>query len=82
MASKEDLRRLDSSILAVLCKQVAENTAIDNDTAERAWKLNREWAMLMVQLTPQPSDYKLNDKLRDDERKLVVKMADFLATVL
>jgi hypothetical protein len=82
MASKEDLQRLDSSILAVLCKKVAEDTAIENEAAEKAWKLNREWALLMIRLTPQPIDYKVNDQLREEEKKLVIRMADFLATVL
>lgn len=82
MASREDLQRLDTTILAVLCQQVADNPAVDNQTAEKAWQLKRKWVLLQIERTPQPSDYKLNDQLIEQERKLAIQMADFLATVL
>lgn len=83
MPSKEDLQRLDSTVLAVLCQQVADNPAMDNQTAEKAWQLKRKWVLLQIERTPQPSDYKVNDQLvEEEERKLAVQMADFLAKVL
>jgi hypothetical protein len=73
---------LDSSILSVLCKKVAEDTAVSDETADKAWKFYCEWALLMIKLTPQPTDYKVNDQLRNEEKKLVTRMADFVTTVL
>lgn len=63
MPSKEDLQRLNSIVLAVLCQQVADNPAIDNQTAEKAWQLKRQWVLLQIELTPPPHDYKVNDRL-------------------
>jgi hypothetical protein len=82
MASKEDLQRLDTIILAVLCQQVADNPTIDNQVAEKAWQLKRKWVMLQIERTPQPADYKLNDQLIEQEKKLGIQMANFLAIVL
>jgi hypothetical protein len=81
MANKQDLERLDSPILAVLCQQVADANK-DADTAEKAWQLKREWALLMIRRTPPPPQYKLNEQLKDEKQELVKRMAEFPAGVL
>jgi hypothetical protein len=81
MANKQDLERLDSAVLAVLCQQVADATK-DEDTAEEARQLKREWALLVMRQTPPPPHYKVNEQLKGEEKELVKRMAEFLADVL
>lgn len=80
MASKQDLKNLDSSQLAAYCKEVSHSPTADATLVEEAWRLRREWFRVVG--PPAPLDYKLNDLRLAEERALSDRMADFLNVVL
>ena len=80
MANKQDLERLDSSQLAVYCKEVARSPTADAAVAEKAWQLRREWFRVVG--PPPPLDYELNELRLAEERAMADRMADFLTAAL
>lgn len=79
MATKDELERLNLTVLAVLCQQVADNASADSATAEKAWQLKREWVLLQGPPKPNLSDQRLVER---KQAKLKTHMAEFLANAL
>jgi hypothetical protein len=80
MANKEDLECLDSSQLAVYCKQVAYSASAEAAAVERAWQFRQEWFRIVGQ--PLPLDPKLNDQRLAEEKALARRMVGFLVAAL
>lgn len=74
---REDLERYNIIQLAVFCGQISDNPKMDEKTAEEAWKLKREW-MMLVGRQPAPS-FKEHSDIQADLDKLKGRMAEFLA---
>lgn len=77
MATKQDLERLDLTILAVLCQQVADNASVDPVTAEKAWQLKREWVLLVGPPLP---NLKEQQQVESKQADLKTRMAELLST--
>jgi len=77
--SRPDLERLGLVELAVLCQKVTDNSSVSTEIAELAWKLKREWVLLVTRETPPPPNPIENDRIQKEKAELKVRMVDFLA---
>jgi hypothetical protein len=80
MVIKEELEQVNIIQLAVRCQKVADDSTLDEATAEKAWQLKREWVVLVGRDTP-PPDFKMHQQIQEELAELKKRMADFLSTV-
>jgi len=81
MTSKQDLENLDITRLAVLCHQVADNLAMDRDTAAKAARMKQEWVLLVARETPHAQDLKTHEQIQKEKAALKARMVELLLTI-
>ncbi len=82
MPTKKELECRDFTDLAVLCGKVADSPSADSITAEKAWKLKREWVLLIAKETPPPPSLKEQQEIEAQKESLKKRIAEFLAVNL
>ncbi len=82
MRTKTELGRRNLIDLAVLCGAVADSPSPDSATAEKAWKLKREWVLLVAKETPPPRSRKEHRQIEAEKESLKERMAEFLSARL
>jgi phage terminase small subunit len=78
MATLDDLKKLDSTYLAVLCKKVSEFDNIDEQSREQALSLRDEWVGLILKQTPPPMTAREYDAIQLLLEQVKERMARFL----
>jgi hypothetical protein len=76
---REELNQMGMVPLAVICGKIAHDSATEATIAEKAGELKHEWAMLVAQQTPPPSDHNEMTKLENKQATLRKRMIDFLS---
>ena len=74
--ARDELERLSTFSLAVLCEKAAESLSATSVAANQARDMKREWQVLIASMTPPPST--LNEDFEAKRDKLRRKMISFL----
>lgn len=81
MTSQQELERVNIIQLAVRCQKVADDSTMDEATAEKAWQLKRDWVVLVGRDTPPLADFKTHQRIQEELEALKKRMVEFLVTV-
>jgi len=74
--TQEDLERYDLADLEAFCQRVADDPYVHEPTAQEAWRLKREWVVLVAKETPPPPANRLEYELiQTAKRALRIRMA-------
>lgn len=77
MPTKQELEEIPATLLAVRCREIAEDASADSNTRDQAHKLVIEWARL--QKPPEP-DLKEQRKIEAEQAAQKSRMVDFVVT--
>jgi hypothetical protein len=77
----QELERMDSIALAVLCKNTAKNPSISPLVAEQAHALKLKWVALFLKITPPLLDVRAEEAVQAAIEQVRIRMVDLLVAI-
>jgi hypothetical protein len=82
LSTQQDLECYDLADLAAFCQRLADDPYVHEPTAQEAWRLKREWVVLVAKETPPPASRLEYELIQAAKRALRMRMAKFLAAAI
>src|SRR5215472_4569442 len=82
MIGRENLKKVDAIILALMCKKLSQDDSQPKDVRETARKFKEEWITLQDSEPPQKTNGKQFGAIEKEVADIKARMIDFLAPIV